>query len=86
MSVATTNHVIVIYCLYNINYPGEFLPRDYTGFRIKLGEIEKAKRDNGWPLNISPPIRSEDQFVHRADDKSFAVTLTELENGNMRGR
>jgi hypothetical protein len=63
--------------LYNLNFPGAFLPREYVGFRIKLKEIEKAKLEAPWPLTISSPI-------HHSDDKgNVEITLTELENGRM---
>jgi hypothetical protein len=64
----------VCYALYNITYPGAYLPREYIGFRIKLKEIEKAKLEYAWPLTISSPI-------HPSDDKHVEITLTELENG-----
>jgi hypothetical protein len=66
-----------VYALYNINFPGEFLPREYTGFRLKLKEIEKAKLEQSWPLTISSPI-------HTNDDKGIQITLTELERGDSR--
>ncbi|KAF2434667.1 hypothetical protein EJ08DRAFT_426080 [Tothia fuscella] len=66
--------LFVVYALYNFYFPGEFLPREYTGFRLKLKEIEKAKLETPWPLSISSPIR-------RSVDKGVEITLTEMENG-----
>jgi len=69
--------LFICYVLYNFNFPGAFLPREYVGFRLKLKEIEKSKLEAPWPLTISSPIR-------RSDDKgNVEITLTELENGRM---
>lgn len=65
--------LFLCYTLFNLNHPGEFLPRDYTRFKLNLKEIEKAKSEVLWPLQISSPIRN--------DDKGVEITLTELENG-----
>jgi len=71
--------LFLCYALYSINFPGTFLPRDYTRFTIKLKVLEKAKLESPWPLTISSPIRT-------GDDKTVEITLTELENGRMDGR
>jgi hypothetical protein len=72
-----SNSPAVCYALYNFNFPGAFLPREYVGFRLKLKEIEKRKLEAPWPLTISSPI-------HRSDDKgNVEITLTDLENGRV---
>jgi hypothetical protein len=70
--------LFVVFALFSLSYPGYFLPREYIGFRIKLKEIAKAKRDNSWPLTISPPFPMPPKNV---DDKYSEVTLAEMEEG-----
>ncbi|KAF2404391.1 hypothetical protein EJ06DRAFT_518806 [Trichodelitschia bisporula] len=67
--------LFAVYTIFNIFHPGQFLPRDYTRFRLKLKEIEKMKNDNPWPTTISAPI------YRPENDKGMEITLTELENG-----
>jgi hypothetical protein len=78
----------VIYTLWNINYPGAFLPFEYCRFKFDVKKIEKAKLESSWPLQISNPIRTDeeygprhDEFIHRGDDKGMQITLSELETG-----
>jgi hypothetical protein len=65
------NDMIVIYMLFIIHHPGQYLSRDYTRFKLDAKKIEKMKRDNPWPRIISNPIR-------REDSKTYEVTTTEV--------
>lgn len=77
--------VTVVMCIWNVYYPGAFLPFEYCRFKFDVKKIEKAKIDNTWPLQISHPIRNRDEeyaprqddFV-RHDDKGIEISLTEL--------
>lgn len=68
--------LFVVFILYNLMYPGNFLPREYIGFRLSLRKIRKAKRDASWPLTISPPIPT--KRIERVDDKHYEVKIVAM--------
>ncbi|KAE9963839.1 hypothetical protein EG328_011017 [Venturia inaequalis] len=79
--------VFTSFALWNIHYPGAFLPFDLCRFKFDVKKIEKAKMDNTWPLQISNPIRHDEEYAPRQDDptrhddKGVEITLTEIVPG-----
>lgn len=84
---------LVSFTLWNIRYPGVFLPFEYCRFKFDVNKIEKAKMDNVWPLQISNPIRNHDEeYAPRHDEfarhdaKGIEITLTEMAPNKEYGR
>ncbi|QDS69965.1 hypothetical protein FKW77_002815 [Venturia effusa] len=77
--------IFTSFALWNIYYPGVFLPYDFCRFKFDVKKIEKAKSDTTWPLQISNPIRSRDEeYAPRHDDfsrhndKGIEITLADM--------
>ena len=73
--------LFVIFTLFSLSYPGFFLPRDYTGWMIKLKKIAEAKKDSQWPLSISPPFPMQSSEV--LEDSYAETRVVEVQVGKV---
>ncbi|TID19752.1 RTA1-domain-containing protein [Venturia nashicola] len=76
--------IFTCFALWNIYYPGAFLPFDFCRFKFDVKKIEKAKMDSAWPIQISNPIRHDEEYAQPHNttpsrhDKGIEITLTEM--------